>query len=129
MKSGEASRTSQNRISVELDAMMRLHKLSALSVTENDLGKILCEIVDVAIDLTGADFGNIQLIDPVSSDLTMVAQRGFPQWWLDFWNSVPGGKGTCGVSMELRERVIVEDVEKSPTSRDCLEVQIGRSGS
>jgi len=124
VKSGDASTTSQKRISAELDAMIRLHKLSALSVTEHDLGKILCEIVDVAIDLTGADFGNIQLIDPVSSELTMVVQRGFPQWWLAFWNSVPSGTGTCGVSVERRERVIVEDVDQSPIfSGPTLEVQ------
>src|SRR5215510_7340 len=123
MKTGEATRMSPKRISAELHAMVRLHELSALSVTANDLEKILCEIVDVAIDLTGADFGNIQLIDPVSSDLTMVAQRGFPQWWLDFWNSVPRGKGTCGASVELKARVIVEDVEQSPIfSGTTLEV-------
>src|SRR5262245_22019365 len=101
------------RVSAELDAMIRLHKLSSLSVTENDLGKILGEIVDVAIDLTAASFGSIQLIDPISSALRIVAQRGFPQWWLDFWNSVPRGQGTCGVSVELEERIIVEDVEQS----------------
>src|SRR5262245_53564242 len=101
MKGGEATGASEERrISSELDAMIRLHKLGALSVTENDLGKILCEIVDVAIDLTGADFGNIQLIDPISSALKIVAQRRFPQWWLDFWDSVPRGQGTCSVSLE-----------------------------
>src|SRR5262245_66640688 len=124
MKNEKASSAAQvKRISAELDAMIRLHKLSAVSVTEKDLGKILCEIVDVAINLTGADFGNIQLIDPVSSDLRIVAQRGFPQWWLDFWN-VSRGQGTCGVSVELRGRVIVEDVEHSPIfTGTALEMQ------
>ena len=115
MNGEEVSGASEaKQMSVELDAMIRLHKLSALSVTENDLEKILGEIVDVAIDLTGADFGTIQLIDPISSALRIVAERGFPQWWIDFWNSVPTGQGTCGVSVELEDRVIVEDVEQSP---------------
>jgi PAS domain S-box-containing protein len=115
MKSEEASPVSENnRISSELAAMLRLQKLSTLSVTEGDLGVILCEIVDAAIDVTGADFGSIQFIDPVSSALRIAAQRGFQQWWVDFWNTMPAGQGSCPVSLQRRERVIVENVEESP---------------
>ena len=104
----------EKRISAELDAMIRLHKLSTLSVTEGDLERILCEIVDTAIALTGADFGNIQLVDPVSLALRIVAQRGFQQSWVDFWNNLPEGQGSCGVSLKQGERVIVENVEQTP---------------
>jgi PAS domain S-box-containing protein len=93
--------------------MLRLHKLSMLSVIGGDLELILSEIVDAAIALSGADFGNIQLIDPASSVLRIVAQRGLPQWWIDFWNSVPEGQGSCGVSLQLGERTLVENVEQS----------------
>jgi len=41
----------EKRISAELDAMIRLHTLSALSLIENDSSNILGEIVDVAIEL------------------------------------------------------------------------------
>src|SRR5262249_37494550 len=115
MKSEEVPGASEEkRISVELDAMIRLHKLSTLSVTEGDLERILCEIVDTAIALTGADFGNIQLVDPVSLALRIVAQRGFQQSWVDFWNNLPEGQGSCGVSLKQGERVIVENVEQTP---------------
>src|SRR5215475_9598028 len=115
MKSEEVPGASEEkRISAELDAMIRLHKLSTLSVTEGDLERILCEIVDTAIALTGADFGNIQLVDPVSLALRIVAQRGFQQSWVDFWNNLPGGQGSCGVSLKQGERVIVENVEQTP---------------
>src|SRR5262249_50688945 len=115
MKSEEVPGASEEkRISVELDAMIRLHKLSALSVTEEDLERILGEIVDTAIALTGADFGNIQLVDPVSLALRIVAQRGFSELWVDFWNNGSEGLGSCGVSLKRGERVIVEDVEEGP---------------
>ena len=115
MKSEEVPGASEEkRISAELDAMIRLHKLSTLSVTEGDLERILCEIVDTAIALTGADFGNIQLVDPVSLALRIVAQRGFQQSWVDFWNNLPEGQGSCGVSLKQGERVIVENVEQTP---------------
>ena len=104
--------------------MIKLHKLSALSVTEGNLQIILNEIIDAAMAVTGADFGNIQLMDPVSSAVRIAAQRGFPQWWLDFWNNVPNGQGACGVSLELEERVIVDDVEGSPIfAGAALEIQ------
>jgi PAS domain S-box-containing protein len=46
--------------------------------------------------------------------LRIAAQRGFPQWWLDFWDSVSRGQGACGTALELGQRVVVEDVESSP---------------
>jgi PAS domain S-box-containing protein len=126
MKSEEASRASEEkRISAELAAMIRLHKISTLSVTQGDIGIILCEIVDAAIDVAGADFGTIQLIDPASPALRIVAQRGFPQWWVDFWNKAPDAQGSCGMSLQRRERVIVENVEQSAIfAGAALEMQI-----
>ena len=64
--------------------------------------------------ISDADFGNIQLLDSKSSQLHIVAQHGFPKWWLDFWDEVQEGQGVCGTALEKGERVIVEDVEKSP---------------
>jgi PAS domain S-box-containing protein len=56
----------------------------------------------------------------------IVAQRGFPDWWLDFWNSVSKGHGVCGTALEARHRVIVEDVERSPIFDDprAREIQL-----
>src|SRR5262249_3836863 len=34
--------------------------------------------------------------------------------WVDFWNDLPEGQGSCGVSFKQGERVIVENVEQSP---------------
>jgi diguanylate cyclase (GGDEF)-like protein/PAS domain S-box-containing protein len=86
---------------------------------------VLDEIIEVAIAISGADFGNIQLIDPKTSDLRIVAHRGFPAWWLDFWNSVSAGHGVCGTALECGTRVIVEDVELSPIfiGTPALEIQ------
>jgi PAS domain S-box-containing protein len=77
-----------------------------------DLKPMLGEIVDAAIDISGSDFGDIQLLDPESSALRIVAHRGFPQGWVDFWNNVSKGQGPYGVSFERGKRVIVADVKK-----------------
>jgi PAS domain S-box-containing protein len=102
------------RLARELEALTMLHKLAMLFVDEAGLKPILSEVVDVAIAISGADFGNIQLLNTNSSDLKIAAQRGFPQWWLDFWETTSVGQGTCGTALERGERVIVEDVEQSP---------------
>jgi PAS domain S-box-containing protein len=102
----------EEELARDFDAMTRLQKLGELSVL-GSVEPVLTEIVDTAIAISGADFGNIQLLDPISSDLRIAAHRGFPPWWLEFWSSAAKGKGACGTALERGERVIVEDVEKS----------------
>jgi len=116
----------EQELARDLDAMARLRKLGMLFVQEDNLEPLLTEIVDAAIAITGADFGNIQLIDPKSGDLRIAAQRGFPQWWLEFWNSVSKGRGSCGTALQRGERVMVEDVEKSPIFVDTPALDIQR---
>jgi GAF domain-containing protein len=70
-------------------------------------------VVDTAVEIACADFGNIQLIDPVSGDLKIVAQRGFSSSWVAFWDSQSSGRGACGSALYSRRRVIVEDVSES----------------
>jgi PAS domain S-box-containing protein len=122
----EALRDAQKLVEANLDAMTRLQKLGTLFVREGNMEAVFAEIVDAAIAISGADFGNIQLLDPKSSDLKVAAQRGFPKWWLDFWNSVCEGQGACGTALEREERVIVEDVEQSPifVGTPALEIQL-----
>ena len=110
----ESLRESESRLAREVDALAQLHKLATFSLDGADLRPILAEIVDVAIAISGADFGNIQLLDPASSDLRIVGQRGLPRWWLDYWERVAKGQGTCGTALEGGQRIIVEDVEQSP---------------
>ena len=94
------------------DVQHRLHQLAMLPL-EAKTEDVLAAVLDAAIDVAHADFGNIQLLDPKTSTLHLAAQRGFPQWWIDYWDTVSEGRGTCGTTLKRRERVIVEDVEKT----------------
>ena len=109
-----------------LDAMTRLQQLGTLFVREGELEPVLGEIVDAAIAISGANFGNIQILDPKSSELKIMAHRGFPEWWIDFWNSVTKGQGACGTALEQGARIIVDDVEQSPIfiGTPALEIQL-----
>jgi PAS domain S-box-containing protein len=122
----EALRRSQMQLESDLDAMTRLQKLGTLFVSERNLGVVLEAIVDAAVAISRADFGTIQLLDPQSSVLKIVAHRGFPRSWIDFWDRVSAGRGTCGTALTRGERIIVDNVEESPifAGTPALEIQL-----
>jgi PAS domain S-box-containing protein len=105
-----------NRLNAQLRAdlasMIRLQRVSTRLVQERDFAILLDEILDAAIAITGADMGNIQLLD--GATLKIVAQRGFEAPFLEFFNTVHDGLAACGTAMQRGERVIVEDVAASP---------------
>jgi len=76
-----------------------LHKLAMFSVGEAGLEPVLGELVDVAIAIANADFGNIQLLAAEFSDVKFRIHRDFPQWWLDFWDRTHSGQGACGTAL------------------------------
>jgi len=109
----------------DLEAMKLLQSLGMLFLHEGNLEQILSQVLDAAIAISSADFGNIQIINAQTSCLQIAVQQGFPQWWLDFWNRVVEGHGVCGTALKRGERVIVEDIEQSPifVGTDALEIQ------
>src|SRR5262245_45163759 len=92
----------------------QLLQLTRLSLNTANLEELLGAVVDAAIAMSRADFGHIQLVDSDSSTLHIAAQRGFPQWWIDFWNVTTAEHGICGAAVERGDQIIVEDVEESP---------------
>src|SRR5262245_29383311 len=103
-------RRAQEQLRADLEATTRLVQIGSLFLQEGNLTSVLDEILDGAIAISGSAFGNIQLIDPDSGDLRIVVHRGFPEWWLRYWEGVTKGKGACGSALEQGKRVIVEDV-------------------
>jgi signal transduction histidine kinase len=121
-----AAAGAREQLSRDLYAMRKLHEIGSLFLTDQSrLEPVFGRIVDAAMDISGADFGSIQLIDPRTSDLKLVAQRGFSSEWTAFWDSVAAGQGTCGTALQRGERVVIEDVESSPifAGTPALEVQ------
>ncbi|BCS52245.1 PAS domain S-box protein [Geobacter sp. SVR] len=110
----------------DLEAMKILQKIGMLFLHEESLEQILSQVLEAAIGIAGADFGNIQIINPATSSLQIAVQHGFPQWWLDYWNRVAEGKGMRGTALGHGERVIVEDIEHNPifSGTEVLEIQL-----
>lgn len=110
----------EQQLKIDLTVMKTLNELAMLSARAETLPLVLERIVDAASSIVGSDFGNIQLLDPTSGDLKIVAQCGFPTWWCEFWNKMSKGQGVCGTALERGQRVIVEDVERSPIFADAI---------
>lgn len=80
----------------------------------DDLPALLHEILAGAERITGADKGNIQLLE-ADGLLRIEAQHGFSKEFLDFFNAVgQGDDAACSTAFARRERVVVDDVERSP---------------
>lgn len=107
-------RIAEKKSANELLIMKRLHNISTCFVTDDSLQDLLSEIVETAVIITKADMGNIQLFDERSGSLKIIASNSFNQKFLDFFNTVYTGQAACGVAIERKERVIIEDVTQSP---------------
>jgi PAS domain S-box-containing protein len=104
-------RASETRLSAELEDMNRLHQLSNRLLATRDLRSALDEVLDAAITLLDAHYGNIQLYNPRRKGLEIVVQRGFPQAFLDTFRLVSMEDDTaCGRALRSGERIIIEDV-------------------
>ncbi|BBA68799.1 Oxygen sensor histidine kinase NreB [Geobacter sulfurreducens] len=115
----------KDRLAVELAAMTRLHRIATLFVREDGIGAVLEEIIEAAIAITGADMGNLQLLD-ASGALKIVAHRGFGAPFLDFFSTVRDGCACCGTALRLGTRMVIEDVTQSPVfaGTPALEVML-----
>ena len=80
--------------------------------------------MDAAVEITGAQMGNIQLLE--GDCLRITQQRGFDTQFLEYFDSVHGEQAACGTALERGERVIVEDVRNSPifAGTPALEVML-----
>ncbi|MEW6753419.1 MAG: PAS domain-containing protein [Candidatus Latescibacterota bacterium] len=109
-----AAASTPERLAADLAAMERLHGISTRFGRLGDVGALLQETVDAAVEITGADMGSIQLFDPESDALRIVAHRGFDQPFLDYFGIVRRNEAASGTALERGERVIIEDVARGP---------------
>jgi PAS domain S-box-containing protein len=101
----------KDELGAEVSAMSRLRELSTRLLAAAELQPVLEEILDASIELQGADFGNIQLYDPETGTLEIVAHRGFEQEFLEYFSDTDENAAS-GRAMKQGERVVIEDVEK-----------------
>jgi len=98
----------------DLKAMRRLNEIGTRCAKDgNDVAGCLKEVLNVAIEMSGADKGHIQLRDHESDQLKFAAYSGFDESFRDFFNNARDGNSAWGLAMESHQRVIVEDITES----------------
>jgi two-component system CheB/CheR fusion protein len=113
--SEEKLRQSEERASDELRTMAMLHDLVGRLLVCPDLNTALQEVLEATIAITGADMGNVQLLDESASILRIATQRGFSDEFDQHFATVRIGNGSpCSRALEERRRVVIEDVLTDP---------------
>jgi two-component system, chemotaxis family, CheB/CheR fusion protein len=108
-------RAAREQLAVELHRMVRLHEVSVMLSKSEEVQTIVDEVLAAAIEATGADMGNIQMLDESSAVLTIAAQHGFEAPFLEFFREVKSETdGTCGRALATHQQVIAEDIRTSP---------------
>jgi DNA-binding response OmpR family regulator len=79
--------------------------------------ELLESVLDAAIQATRAARGTIHIADPLDGALTLAAQRGFGQPFLDFFQHLPADAPVCGHALRTGRRIAVADVFESPLFR------------
>lgn len=98
----------------DLKAMRRLNEIGTRCAKDGDnINGCLQEILNVAIEISGADKGNIQLLDVESGHLKLTAHSGFEEPFLKFFASITDGNTACRLALNSQQRIIVEDVNES----------------
>ena len=95
------------------EALRRLSDSSSRLWQSQNLAAGLRGMLASVIELLGADKGNVQLLDPERRILTIEAQSGFENEFLEFFREVSTDDDTaCGRALRTGERIIIEDVEE-----------------
>ena len=98
----------------ESGAMLRLHQATGGLRDASSLRRLLPRVLDGALGLMAADFGNIQLVNPVTGSLRIVTQYGFGPEFLDYFALVDDGHAVCGRAAKECAQTVIADVAADP---------------
>jgi signal transduction histidine kinase len=105
----------RQQTAVNLQDMNRLREVANQCIRGGEhFQQCLDEILRAAIDITGADKGNIQLFNAGTNYLKIASQHGFNKQFLTFFAKVRVDEAAVsGRALRSAERVVVEDVTQS----------------
>lgn len=110
----EELRRSQESLANELSDTQRLQAAAGRLLTQSDLDALLQELLQTAVDLAGADMGDMQLLDEASQMLRMGAQIGFRPDFLRYLATVTANNHSCcWHALASGKRIVVADVSSS----------------
>ena len=92
-------------------------------VRSTDLQSVLDCVLEGGLELTGATLGNVQLMDGESGFLTIAAQRGFNDEFLDFFQRVNADHSSaCGRALRQQRAIVIRDVKADEDFAPCVAI-------
>jgi GAF domain-containing protein len=106
---------SWQRLAAENPSLVRL-LFAAVADASGCAGEkdFLERALEGAIAVAGADFGNIQLMNPTQGSLWIAAQFGFGEDFLDHFAQVKDDSSACGRAARAHAQTVISDVRRDP---------------
>lgn len=96
-----------------------------IAVNRSEFLSSLSDVLQRAVEVDDAGFGNVQRLAPGRANLEIVAQHGFSSPFLDFFKFVSVlDDSACGRAYRLKARVVVQDVLTDPHFAPFADVAI-----
>jgi hypothetical protein len=97
----------------EPEAMRRLDDVTGGLGDAPSLSCLLPRVLDGALSLMGADFGTLQILDPVTGSLRLVTQSGLDPGFLEYF-AVVDDHSACGRAARKGAQVVIADTDADP---------------
>jgi PAS domain S-box-containing protein len=119
-------REAQAALREELRNTKILNDLGSRFVSDDNVQTIYDDILTAAIEITGAKAGTVQVLDPETHELVILASRGFSKPTLDYFQRVKAGSDTsCGIALRSGERAYLNFDPASSEKSARLHVKDG----
>jgi hypothetical protein len=98
----------------EPQAARRLHAAAKELRGLSRPGLLFSKALEGALSLGGADRGNIQLVNPATGSLVIVAEHGFGAEFLEYFAAVDDDRSACGRAAKRHAQTVIVDVTTDP---------------
>ncbi|HET9909162.1 MAG TPA: GAF domain-containing sensor histidine kinase, partial [Anaerolineales bacterium] len=107
----EALHRSKSQLAKELEDTQQLQKISSQLIHEDNIEVLYRQILQAAISLMHSDMGSLQMSDPETEQLRLLAWKGFHPESAAYWDTITDESSTlCGRALRTGERQIVPDL-------------------
>src|SRR5690606_29101423 len=126
-ESDEALASSRLALAAELELARHLQALSTWLIQADDADSLPERILDTAVAIMQSDFASMQMVEPETGELRLLAQRGFPPESVRFWQRVrPSSHSSCGMALKTGRRCLVPDLEECDFVAGSTELEVHR---
>jgi GAF domain-containing protein len=98
----------------EPEAARGLYSLARKLRAVNGPSSRLDTALDAALSASGADWGNIQILNPATGSLRIAAHYGFGAEFLEYFATVDDRRSACGRAALDRAQIVIPDVSLDP---------------